>query len=295
MVPLQLPGLHFVPPTSLRRLRRSHSFSFRAAWHDDVASLGSQLRTTSKATKSSAGINGSAMRPCRSTSIKKAATDIDNATSHAPFMAPMGSAVYTPNDDGQCAGHRRHIAEEASRKRDQVDHVTFANAATVMLQNVPPELTPPLFKRMLITCGYDGAFDLVHVPRALRQGRAAEANNGYAFVNFTEESRWQQFIESIKSDGGKSVFGPKLGRRTIWWCPANTQGRDQCLALWNNHLRIWDPMVRPLGLDDLKICGSRESSRLLCQSKRQQAKTWSPDGGNGLGKRGNVITGMRRR
>lgn len=109
------------------------------------------------------------------------------------------------------AAHSYDGAEgpQTSLSDTQIDDSLHANT-TLMVRNLPTDLSQPAFVQQFIETGWKGLFDFVYMPMNLR----GHGNFGYAFINFASHSLAAQVMRQMPNsepDGWTSVWSTCQG------------------------------------------------------------------------------------
>lgn len=102
----------------------------------------------------------------------------------------------------------------------------YDDRTTLMVRNLPAELTQPAFVKQFSDAGYGGLFDFVYMPMNLR----ANGNFGYAFINFASNSvaaHVMMHMQRDEHDGSDSS-----DKWTCQW--SNCQGWDANVERYRN-------------------------------------------------------------
>eukprot|EP00928_Gymnodinium_smaydae_P069638 TRINITY_DN5323_c0_g1_i1.p1 TRINITY_DN5323_c0_g1~~TRINITY_DN5323_c0_g1_i1.p1 ORF type:complete len:235 (-),score=20.41 TRINITY_DN5323_c0_g1_i1:145-849(-) len=121
--------------------------------------------------------------------------------------------------------------------RDQAQ----GGATTLVVRNVPFEITPLQFRRNVDLSGFEGQYDILFMPVCSSTRR----NKGFGFINFLSvgiaDSFAQAWHQSWEFNGVFHSPGPVI------ISPAQVQGRDANLRVLkrNKLLRLRDPELKP--------------------------------------------------
>jgi len=128
---------------------------------------------------------------------------------------------------------------------------TGCQITTLMVRNLPKEISQQQLLRELDQCGFDGQYDFCYMPRSFVSGE----NQGIAFVNFTSPAFAGALIGAWHR---RRLFGIQPRQVPLVISPAEVQGLAANLARWtkgrsrrirNPELRAW---VAPQHGDALK-------------------------------------------
>jgi hypothetical protein len=118
------------------------------------------------------------------------------------------------------------------------DSASSNKEVTLMVRNFPAAINRQNLIEMLNQTGFAGTYNAVYMPMNLRSG-GCHSNRGHAFVNM-KKAVWA--TELAKQWHKQPLFGT-----TINVSPAEVQGLDACMKLWNGNKtrRIRNPACRP--------------------------------------------------
>lgn len=113
-----------------------------------------------------------------------------------------------------------------------------AETSTVMIRNLPPEVTQKRLVEELEASGFSGQYDFCYLPSTFNTGRG----KGYAFVNFRSPEWVAKFVGVWH---GSKRFGLKDAVINISF--AELQGREQNAKKWAEQRmkRVRNPNLRP--------------------------------------------------
>jgi hypothetical protein len=119
--------------------------------------------------------------------------------------------------------------------------VAWQEITTIMVRNLPFELTQKALLQELDRSGFEDLYDLVYLPHDFARKR----NLGIAFVNFTTATAAQSLIDQWH--GGNREFTHNVYAEGLNLKPSNVQGADANLKQWlgSNGKRIRNPKFRP--------------------------------------------------
>jgi hypothetical protein len=103
---------------------------------------------------------------------------------------------------------RLQVAENRTETSDVVEEST-----SLMLRNIPLDLTRAMFLKMLDAEGFAGKYDLIYLPTDFK----TSANLGYAFVNLTAHSHAVRMQEKFEG-----------------FCRWGTRSAKKCVAQWSS-------------------------------------------------------------
>merc|ERR1719507_2532145 len=112
---------------------------------------------------------------------------------------------------------------------------------TLMIRNLPHDLTQMDLIAELDENGFEGAYDFLYMPSNFCSGRG----KGYAFVNFTQQAAAHRFV----SEWHKGLrFGAGRDRGGLSISAAAVQGREANIKKWDvpRMRRVKNPNFRPL-------------------------------------------------
>jgi len=112
---------------------------------------------------------------------------------------------------------------------------------TLMIRNLPHDLTQMDLIEELDENGFQGAYDFLYMPSNFCSGRG----KGYAFVNFTQQAAAHRFV----SEWHKGLrFGAGRDRGGLSISAAAVQGREANIKKWDvpRMRRVKNPNFRPL-------------------------------------------------
>uniref|UniRef100_A0A7S4RM64 RRM domain-containing protein n=1 Tax=Alexandrium monilatum TaxID=311494 RepID=A0A7S4RM64_9DINO len=133
-------------------------------------------------------------------------------------------------------------AEEARGQGSRQEGWRDADITTLMIQNLPGNLTQRSLKMAMDNLGFEGQYDFLYLPTAFGSG----ASHGYAFVNFPVPASAQRLREiwDRRRPWGRGMEKPLHIR------PAVLQGLEANTARWNSAKmrRVRNPEHRPMVL-----------------------------------------------
>lgn len=199
---------------------------------DDASSLGSP----STPDEHEAGQEGN--RFCFSSSVIDELLDVPRAASldatrscalawpqSCGTMAVLSTCPTTPPinvvppADYTTAGNMYHQSSDCGAQMDE----TFDARTTLMVRNLPSDLSQPALVEHFLWAGYKGLFDFVYMPMNLRE----QGNFGYAFINFISPVIAVQVMMQLQSDDPSSS-----DRWTSNW--SSCQGLDANVERYRN-------------------------------------------------------------
>merc|ERR1712014_250932 len=100
------------------------------------------------------------------------------------FASGQGQPTATGWQEGYCQGSMMARAENDWHSIDLEEqavnfHDVFDDRTTLMVRNIPSDLSQPAFVQKFIVAGYGGLFDFVYMPMNFR----GQGNFGYAFID----------------------------------------------------------------------------------------------------------------
>jgi hypothetical protein len=104
-------------------------------------------------------------------------------------------------------------AAENRTKQKLVASDVVEESTSLMLRNIPLDLTREMFLKMLDAEGFAGKYDLIYLPTDFK----TSANLGYAFVNLTSNSDAVRMQEKFEG-----------------FCRWSTRSAKKCEALWSS-------------------------------------------------------------
>eukprot|EP00420_Gonyaulax_spinifera_P038376 CAMPEP_0197889114 /NCGR_PEP_ID=MMETSP1439-20131203/23471_1 /TAXON_ID=66791 /ORGANISM="Gonyaulax spinifera, Strain CCMP409" /LENGTH=266 /DNA_ID=CAMNT_0043509069 /DNA_START=106 /DNA_END=906 /DNA_ORIENTATION=- len=118
--------------------------------------------------------------------------------------------------------------------------VPLEGITTLMVRNVPADVTQPGFLEELNISGFAGLYDFCYMPSFFATGKT----KGYAFVNFATSSVAGSFTGAWHQS---RRFGASMREPAINISPAELQGKQANIAKWNTSRlrRIRNPSLRP--------------------------------------------------
>lgn len=118
------------------------------------------------------------------------------------------------------------------------DSTSSDKEVTLMVRNFPATINRQNLIEMLNQTGFAGTYNAVYMPMNLRSG-GCHSNRGHAFINM-KKAVWAN--ELAKQWHKQPLFGA-----TINVSPAEVQGLEACMKLWNGNKtrRIRNPACRP--------------------------------------------------
>ena len=158
----------------------------------------------------------------------------------AIVLAPTGptSANHLPN----VTGHATDINSEPPGLCLAEDQWMKEGVTTVMIQNLPPNMTPKGLFQEILARGFHAQIDFVHVP-------FHDSANGFGFVNFTRPDQAVKFRNLF--DGQQLVHldectGKVFKRMKVRVRRAALQGYDANVARIQKTKTGFDPTHSPL-------------------------------------------------
>eukprot|EP00928_Gymnodinium_smaydae_P081035 TRINITY_DN64611_c0_g1_i1.p1 TRINITY_DN64611_c0_g1~~TRINITY_DN64611_c0_g1_i1.p1 ORF type:complete len:195 (-),score=9.31 TRINITY_DN64611_c0_g1_i1:372-956(-) len=117
----------------------------------------------------------------------------------------------------------------------------YEGATTLVIRNVPFELTVLEFRRSVDESGFEGQYDILYMPVCTISRR----NKGFGFINFISVGIAERFARAWHQswEFREAVHNPG----PVIISPARLQGRDATLRLLrrNKLLRLRDPELKP--------------------------------------------------
>jgi len=142
-----------------------------------------------------------------------------------------GSSNVSTDDSWQPHGRDGEVQSDR-------DSPSSDKEVTLMVRNFPATINRQNLIEMLNQTGFAGTYNAVYMPMNLRSG-GCHSNRGHAFVNM-KKAAWAN--ELAKQWHKQPLFGA-----TINVSPAEVQGLEACMKLWNGNKtrRIRNPACRP--------------------------------------------------
>lgn len=128
-------------------------------------------------------------------------------------------------DAGSGSLDDEHNGEEAEdsgklRKRAEDPYSWDAGVVTVMVRQLPRQLTQRMFLQEVVRRGFEGLFDFLYLPYDFKKG----INVGYGFVNFTNPEYALRFRDSL--DGQYLDKYMRMKSKAVRVHPAQVQGYE---------------------------------------------------------------------
>jgi hypothetical protein len=142
-----------------------------------------------------------------------------------------GSSDVSTDDSWQPHGRDGEIQSDR-------DSASSDKEVTLMVRNFPATINRQNLIETLNQTGFSGTYNAVYMPMNLRSG-GCHSNRGHAFINM-KKAVWAN--ELAKQWHKQPLFGS-----TINVSPAEVQGLEACMKLWNGNKtrRIRNPACRP--------------------------------------------------
>jgi len=152
--------------------------------------------------------------------------------------AQMETQQEQQHSDPQVVEERKDLRGDAAGMR--------TNVTTLMIRNVPADVTQEELFEELNHSGFKGAFDFCYLPLLSFE---TGCGKGFAFVNFVTEADATSFISAWH---GSRRFRAAKTDPTLNISAAALQGREANLAKWSKKRasRIRDPKYRPFVRDE---------------------------------------------
>lgn len=109
-----------------------------------------------------------------------------NVVSNTSCPSAQASNTGQTGSSAACSGGCFDLTPQADDTQD--------DRTTLMVRNLPAELSQPALVQKFIEAGYGGLFDFVYMPMNFR----ANGNFGYAFVNFTSHAVAAQVVAQMQ-------------------------------------------------------------------------------------------------
>jgi len=148
---------------------------------------------------------------------------------------------------------------------------------TLMLRNIPNGVKEEELLEFLTARGFEGAYDLIYMPRDKRSG----CNRGYAFINFESNTMFMLAMSALE----QCQFGSRASNKVTTACVAAVQGRDAVLAANQERLHHLvfvrdddgtehrqEAAARPAG----ERAEAKRKSRSRYSAQRGGRKVWQP-------------------
>lgn len=165
--------------------------------------------------------------------------DEKSQQSTLPLTADCRSDVSTTTETEGCQSLCETLTEPGTptpSRRSLEEEFT-----TLMIRNLPHDLTQMDLIEELDENGFQGAYDFLYMPSNFCSGRG----KGYAFVNFTQQAAAHRFV----SEWHKGLrFGAGRDRGGLSISAAAVQGREANIKKWDvpRMRRVKNPNFRPL-------------------------------------------------
>lgn len=183
-----------------------------------------------------------------------------------PSAMRMGSA----NDRNQESPPQSSATADRNRTSPSLSSPNALGAAlrqqgvvTLMVRNLPFNVTQKRFVEELALSGFVGQYDFCYMPSMFGSG----VGKGYAFVNFTSPEFVPQFVSLWH---GSRRFGVAPASPALNVSAAALQGREQNAKKWDapRMRRVRNPALRPVVVDDKGVPDtSARGSMLLLDDK----------------------------
>lgn len=127
---------------------------------------------------------------------------------------------------------------------------------TVMLRNLPRQLTQERLLQALTEAGFAGTFDFLYMPTNVATGEG----NGYGFINF---SSWPGLQAFVREWHGRFVFFELDHDAPLSVSVATLQGREVNVNKWSTSRlkRVRNPMLKPIVLPDAHYDAAEQLGR----------------------------------
>jgi len=157
---------------------------------------------------------------------------------------------------------------DATQNADEVEAIRRNGVTTLMIRNLPAEVTQTLFLQELDQSGFVDLYDFAYMPSSFE----SQEGKGYAFVNFVSVAVAGSFIGSWHKSKHCGAQGPFLNIS-----PATVQGLEGNVKKWAGQRmgRIRNPALCPF----VRQPGSGHSSAGSCAGPR--APSWGSAMGAG--------------
>jgi len=149
-----------------------------------------------------------------------------------------------PSPDAQLA-HAALVAVSKLTESMQIPS-SWDNVYTVMMRNLPNSITQKLLLTNINKEGFLGSYDFVYLPIDPK----ANANRGYAFINFIEPA----WASKFRSHYEGQKFGSATTNKIVSVVPALLQGYEANAAHYSSTRVVnSDPAERPLFLREAGV------------------------------------------
>lgn len=177
--------------------------------------------------------------------------------SYPPLVWSESGALPMVGTGPQALPVRSERFVEGSKRRNYYGMVNGDSAledanTTLMLRNLPQELTQPALVRHFVEAGYRGSFDFIYMPMNMRR----RGNFGYAFMNFKSHATAVHVMSHLQNDA-QVTSEDDLSSSDAWTCMwSNCQGLQANVDRYRNSPLMHDEVpkeCKPTVYDDRGI------------------------------------------
>eukprot|EP00929_Paragymnodinium_shiwhaense_P058676 TRINITY_DN2939_c0_g1_i1.p1 TRINITY_DN2939_c0_g1~~TRINITY_DN2939_c0_g1_i1.p1 ORF type:complete len:215 (+),score=39.34 TRINITY_DN2939_c0_g1_i1:147-791(+) len=97
---------------------------------------------------------------------------------------------------------------------------------SVMIRNIPTRATAEAVLRKVDSLGFEGDYDFFYLPCFNNTGKTTNINHNYAFINFKEWTRCEDFMQILNC----ASVTLRRGSKVLSACYARVQGLDSLLS-----------------------------------------------------------------
>lgn len=165
--------------------------------------------------------------------VASVAGSIEHPASSVPFSSavpPCYQVCYVMVQSAEAVQAQAHISQRSIPREMEGCDMT-----TVMLRNIPNNLTRTTFLEILDKRGFAGHYDFVYLPVDFN----SQANLGYAFINFISTGSAMAFWDAFD---GFSWDGPSEKVGQVIWCTTH-QGLQANLERYRNSPLMHDSVA----------------------------------------------------
>eukprot|EP00928_Gymnodinium_smaydae_P071921 TRINITY_DN55393_c0_g1_i1.p1 TRINITY_DN55393_c0_g1~~TRINITY_DN55393_c0_g1_i1.p1 ORF type:complete len:761 (-),score=143.78 TRINITY_DN55393_c0_g1_i1:91-2274(-) len=158
-----------------------------------------------------------------------------------------GAPKATANEEGTASSETNEKKEGKEPKESTLKtaaQLVEQGVTTVMIRNLPSNLTQKRLLDELAASGFNGQFDFCYMPSTFGTG----VGKGYAFLNLINSQAMGNFVIAWH---GSRRFGMGVSEAVLNITAADLQGREQNVRKWDGARmrRVRNPALRPLVID----------------------------------------------
>jgi len=153
-------------------------------------------------------------------------------------VVPRSLKVSTSMDTTHQSMDEVHAPVAPEKARKLADVLMGQGVTTLMIRNIPADVTQRHFLEELTRHGFGGSFDFFYLPCCFE----SKTSKGYGFINFISSEALGVFVNTWHTS---RIFGHKSGEPVLNVSAAAVQGLSENVKKWSRGRRIRNPDLRP--------------------------------------------------